>query len=105
MSPWQYHRNKAAATLMQSPEGTEFIVSIGEKFMIVGRQGYAINTSKRILQFLEAAIGKMAETKEHYKPVLEKIRDLVKALDELLDTVDKADKINKLKEGVTEGNG
>ena len=105
MNPWKWHRDKATRVLADTPDGTEFVVSAGEKFMIMGRQGYAVYVSKRILQVLEAAIAKIAEGKEHYKPVLEKIRTMLTSFDELLDLIDKADKINKLKEGVTEGQG
>jgi hypothetical protein len=105
MTPWEYQRNKAIHGLTKASEGTEFSVSVGERFMVLGRQGYIIYAGKRLMQFFEGALVKIAETKEHYQPVLVKAREILKSFDELLDLVDKADKINKLKEGVTEGEG
>jgi hypothetical protein len=91
--------------LAATPEGTEFSISVGEKFMVYGRQGYAFYAAKRILQFLDEAVKKIVETKPHYQPVLDKLQVVIKGIDECLEEVDKADKINKLHEGVTEGTG
>jgi hypothetical protein len=105
VTQWSYQRDKTIKVLQDTPDGTEFTVSIGDKCMVFARQGYALHAAKRILGFLEGAMVSLAEGKPHYQPVVDKVRLAIKAIDECAEEVDRADVVNKLKDGVAEGTG